>query len=122
MQKKLLFFILILIFFGGFLVFTNFTLAQSETLDSLDNIASNSRLDNDDLPTLLGQVLGAALSFAGVIFSLLMIYGGILWMTARGNEQQTTKALDIIMAAVIGLVIVLGSYALVTFVFTNVKL
>ena len=122
MQKKLLFFILILIFFGGFLVFTNFTLAQSETLDSLDNIASNSRLDNDDLPTLLGQVLGAALSFAGVIFFLLMIYGGILWMTARGNEQQTTKALDIIMAAVIGLVIVLGSYALVTFVFTNVKL
>lgn len=122
MKKKIFIFTLLLAFLGGSFVFTNFALAQADTLSNLGLIAGKAKLNKSggDLPTLLGQVLGAALSFVGVIFFLLMIYGGILWMTARGNDQQTNKALDIIIAAVIGLIIVLGSYALVYFVFSKV--
>ncbi|MBI4811909.1 hypothetical protein HY798_00435, partial [Candidatus Falkowbacteria bacterium] len=45
-----------------------------------------------DIPTVSGQVIGAGLAFIGILFFILMIYGGILWMTAQGNEQQVTKA------------------------------
>ena len=38
-------------------------------------------------------------------------------MTARGNAQQTDKALNTIISAIIGLVIVLASYVLVNFIF-----
>ena len=69
----------------------------------------------------IGNVIGAGLTMVGVLFLVLMIYGGIIWMLARGNEQQSKKALDTIIAAVIGLVIVLGSYALTKFVFTSVE-
>lgn len=61
---------------------------------------------------LIGQIIKAALSFVGVIFLLLMIYGGYLWMTARGNEEEVTKAKNLIKAAVVGLIIVLAAYAI----------
>ena len=52
------------------------------------------------------------MAFIGVIFFVLMIYGGFLWMTARGNEQQVEKAKDLIISAVIGLIIIFAAYAI----------
>ena len=40
-------------------------------------------------------------------------------MTARGNQEQEKKALDTILGAVIGIIIVLASYAITSFVFTS---
>ncbi len=61
---------------------------------------------------LISTIIQVALSFLGVIFLVLMIYGGYLWMTARGNEEQVTKAKNLITAAIIGLVIVISAYAI----------
>lgn len=74
-----------------------------------------------DLPTLVGNIIGQALALIGVLFFVLMVYGGFLWMTARGNEDQTTKARNTIIAAVIGMLIVFASYALTNFVFEAVQ-
>ena len=52
----------------------------------------------------------------GVVFLILMIYGGYLWMLARGNEQEVEKAKNIIQNALIGLVIVLAAYAITALV------
>ena len=68
------------------------------------------------LPTAIGRVVGAVLAFVGTLFLLLIIYGGILWMTDRGNEDQVKKARDLIQAAVIGLVIVLAAYAITSYI------
>lgn len=75
----------------------------------------------DNLPALLGSVIGAALSLVGVLFFALMLYGGITWMLAHGNAEQEKKALSTITAAIIGILIVLGSYALTSFVFSSMK-
>lgn len=61
---------------------------------------------------MIGDVINLSLSFLGVIFLILMIYGGYLWMTARGNEQQVEKSKNLITAAIIGLIIVLAAYAI----------
>jgi len=66
--------------------------------------------------TIIGQVVGALLTFTGVVFFILMIYGGFLWMTARGNEQQVEKAKDLITAAIVGLIIVISAYAITAFI------
>lgn len=71
------------------------------------------------LPGAIGKIVGAALSFIGVIFFILMIYGGLLWMTAAGNDQQVEKAKDLIVAAIIGLVIVFAAYAITSFIGTS---
>jgi hypothetical protein len=45
-----------------------------------------------------------------------MIYAGILWMTAQGNEQQVTKAKQLMFNAAIGMIIIFAAYALTTFI------
>lgn len=60
---------------------------------------------------VIGDILNIALSFLGVIFMVLMIYGGYIWMISRGNEQEVEKAKNIIIAAIIGLIIVISAYA-----------
>jgi hypothetical protein len=68
------------------------------------------------LATQTGNIIGTVLSFLGVIFLLLTITGGIMWMTAGGNTEQVGKAKKLITSAVIGLVIVFASYALTSFI------
>ena len=68
------------------------------------------------LSSVIGSVIGGVLSFVGVIFLVLMIYGGLLWMTAAGNGQNVTKAKDIIISSVIGLIIVTSAYAITAFI------
>ena len=65
-----------------------------------------------DIESFIGFILNIILSFLGVIFLILMIYGGYIWMIARGNEQEVEKAKNIIIAAIIGLVIVIAAYAI----------
>jgi hypothetical protein len=71
-------------------------------------------------PTKIGQIIGVLLSFVGTVFFILIIYGGFLWMTAAGNEQNVTKAKGLITSAIIGLVIVLAAYAITSYVGTIV--
>ncbi len=67
-----------------------------------------------------GNVIGTILSLVGVLFFGLMIFGGFLWMTAHGKEDQEKRALETITAAVIGILIILGSYAVTNLVFKSV--
>jgi len=44
------------------------------------------------------------------------VYAGLMWMTAGGNEDRIKKARQILIAAIIGLVIVLSAYAITQFI------
>jgi hypothetical protein len=68
-----------------------------------------------DIPSIIGIIVGALLSFIGILFFILVIYGGYLWMTARGNEEQVGKSISIITQAAIGLIIVAAAYLITRF-------
>lgn len=76
--------------------------------------------DTSTIQVKIGKLIGVVLSFVGVIFFILVIYGGFLWMTARGDSGQVDKAKDLLYAAVIGLVIVLAAYAITSFIGTQI--
>ncbi len=63
-----------------------------------------------------GRIIGAVLSFVGVLFLIMMIFAGIMWMTAEGNEQKVTKAKDLLVNSIIGIVIIFAAYAITAFV------
>jgi len=65
---------------------------------------------------IAGAVIQAALALIGVIFLALMLYAGYHWMTARGEEEKVEKAKDTITRAIIGLIIVVGAYAIWIFI------
>lgn len=82
------------------------------------NTGSYATYNNDILLTsTLGYLITTVLSLLGVIFIILSVYGGFLYLTARGNQEQTKKALSIITRAIIGLVIILSAYAITYFIF-----
>jgi hypothetical protein len=49
-----------------------------------------------------------------------MIYAGITWMIARGNEQKVAQAKDMIINSVIGIIIVFAAYAITSFIGTRI--
>lgn len=69
-----------------------------------------------NLASSTGVVVAAALSLVGTIFLILVIYAGILWMTAGGKEESIEKARKIVTAAIIGLFITMAAYAITIFV------
>ncbi len=71
------------------------------------------------IQTKVGLIVGIVLSFVGVLFLGLMIYAGITWMTAQGNDQQVTKAKTLMINSVIGIIIVFAAYAITAFIGNN---
>jgi len=71
------------------------------------------------LPEYLGGGVKAALSMVGVIFFVLMFYGGMRWFTSRGEEDGITKGKETIVAAFVGLLIILSAYAVTDLVQTR---
>ncbi|MDD4995087.1 MAG: pilin [Patescibacteria group bacterium] len=65
---------------------------------------------------IVGNIITVLLSLLGVIFFVLLIYGGFLWMTSQGKEETVKKAKQLITDAIIGLVIILAAYAISAFV------
>ncbi|MDO8626453.1 MAG: hypothetical protein Q7K39_03285 [Candidatus Magasanikbacteria bacterium] len=71
---------------------------------------------------VISLVVGAALAFTGLVFFGMMMYAGVRWMTARGNEDLAEKAKQALANSTIGFVIVALSYALTRFVFGALNL
>ncbi|TSC83675.1 MAG: Uncharacterized protein G01um101413_945 [Parcubacteria group bacterium Gr01-1014_13] len=71
------------------------------------------------IPNLIGNVVAVVLSFVGVIFFLLILYAGFLWMTAFGSSEKVDRAKDIVQHAAVGLLIVLAAYAISKFIFSS---
>lgn len=72
--------------------------------------------DEDSLVIAIGKIINVVLSFLGIIFIVLIIYGGFMWMTAQGNETQVEKAKKILIRAIIGVIIILVSFVVTWFV------
>lgn len=73
-------------------------------------------LQNDPASIIVGQVISIVLSFLGIILLGLLIYGGFIWMTARGEEEKVEKAKQIITQAIVGIVIIMAAYAVSFFI------
>src|SRR3972149_7473520 len=68
--------------------------------------------------TDFGKLINGVLSFVMVIAALLvflyLIWGGIEWITSGGDKGKTESARNKITSAVIGLIVVAASYAILT--------
>lgn len=73
---------------------------------------SQSGNNNSAIAEITGDAIGVVLSLLGIIFMILIIYSGFLWMTARGNEENAQKAKAIMFNAVIGVAIIFTAYAI----------
>jgi len=129
-MKKYLLIILTIIPILGFVLMPAAQTVNADGLkgDATKNLQSAGREPYDvqpndngpELSAVVGKIINTALTLLGAIFLILIIYGGFKWMTAGGDPGKVEKAMDIIKNSLIGLVIVLGAYAITTFVLGRV--
>lgn len=70
---------------------------------------------------LVGRIIRVALSFLGIGAVSLMVYAGVLWMTAAGNDDKVAEAKKTMKNAAIGLILIMMSYSLTWFVVTRAQ-
>lgn len=111
-QKILIISVLLLV---GFFIF--YQVASASIFGGLEGAREVAGFSEDtNIYSRVGMLISVFLGFVGVIFLGLTLYGGLIWMLARGNEQEIEKAKRLIESAVIGLAIVLAAYAITYFV------
>ena len=98
---------------GGFFVPT-VVAAQYGAEETAKVLGYNS---DQTVYSMAAAVVSVILSLTAIVFFGFMMYAGLRWMTARGNEEFAEKAKHTLEASAIGFIIVVLSYALTRFVF-----
>jgi hypothetical protein len=91
-----------------------------QALDTGVNAVNNSiELGNDDPREIVGRIINIAMLFLGIIAVGIIIFAGFKWMMAGGEEEKINDAKKLLKNGVIGLVIVLSSWGIASFVLSR---
>ena len=78
-----------------------------------DDAISGTKLPTDNFNTVIGNVIVWTLTIAGGLAVLILIIGGVLYLTASGNQTRLEQAKTTIKGAIIGIVVILLSAVIV---------
>ena len=73
-----------------------------------------------DLIATVTGIINAIILVLGIACVIIVIVGGIGYMTSTGDAGKVKKAKDTILYGIIGLVICVLAYAIVNFVIVNI--
>lgn len=76
--------------------------------------------DLNDFMLLAINASNLILRFVGTLALLMFVYGGLTFLLSAGNSEQIAKGKKILIAAVIGIVIVLTSFVIIQFALKSV--
>ncbi len=71
------------------------------------------------LPVIIGRLIRTVIGFLGIVVVGIVIYGGFLYMTAGGDLERVKTAKRLLRNAVIGLVLILSSFAIASFIISR---
>ena len=75
--------------------------------------------NSDQLPNTIIGIINAVIGVLGLVAVIIIIYGGVQYMTSTGDPGRVKKAKDTLLFAVIGLIVCVLAFAIVNFVITN---
>jgi len=91
--------------------------APAVLADSIDSTCTQWQIDQGlctpGLRTMVLNIANWFLLFLGLIATGFLIYGGFLYITSAGNDENITKAKKLITYAAIGIVVILLAAVLV---------
>lgn len=78
-------------------------------------------LDNpigvDDPRIFIGRLIKGILGLSGSVALLMFVYGGVVYLTAQGENERIQRAKSTLTWATVGLVVIFGSYAFLSYLF-----
>lgn len=99
-------------------LFADFSYAQPQ-LGLENEFAEEVELETTDIRIIIARIIRAFIGVLGIIAVVLIIYGGFVWMTSRGDEEKVSKAKKILINATIGLIIILLAFSIVQFILSR---
>ncbi len=93
-----------------------FAEALCKLLPTAGNETNNAKLAFGAFAFLISNVIGIMVMVAGVWFIIQFLLGGFSWLSSGGDKGKLEKAQQTLLHAVIGLVIVLSAYALISLI------
>ena len=76
-------------------------------------------LETKDPRVFIGQLIKGILGLSGSIALLMFVYGGVVYLTAQGENERIQRAKNTLTWATVGLVVIFGSYAFLTYLFAG---
>lgn len=89
----------------------SFALAQTE-VDVIPEAAEDIGLGEANPEDIVVSIINWILGILALIAVIMILVGGFKWMTAGGNEEKVEGAKKLLIAAVIGLVIILAAWGI----------
>lgn len=114
---------LLIIIIGVILIYSSFCFkfnlnsVKAQTIDPGLDYLEPTGLPKTDPRVIVVNIIKLFLGFLGLFAVIMIMYAGFLWMTAGGNSDKIDTAKAIIKNAFIGILIILSSYAIVSFIF-----
>ena len=94
--------------------------AQSPTQAGLAAAGSSAGYGTGTtVETVIAIIINGVLGIAGLIFIVMIVWGGVQYFLSQGDAGLVKKAKGTLTWSVIGLVIIVAAYALTTFLFTS---
>gem|GEM_PF-3242553 len=90
------------------------TPAPAKLPDLFKQYTYNDPLGGVSVPELVARLISRLLPLVGAAFLCMFIWGGLLYLTAGGDPTKVKKARDTLLNAGIGILIVVGAYAIVS--------
>ena len=78
-------------------------------------------LNIGDPSELYARIVSALLGFVGIASLVTFVYAGFLFLISSGNPERVKKAKDAMLYAVIGIVVSIASYAILSFIFKTLE-
>ncbi len=78
-------------------------------------------LNGESFQKMIGNVIRFSFGIVGALFFGMFVYGGVVWMIGAEDAKSATAVRKTIQNAVIGLFIVLMSFALVNFLLSSLS-
>ena len=93
--------------------------AKSEIQSGISDAGGKD--NNKDLTTVITDIVKTMLFIVGLLSVIVIIYSGILYIISAGNSNTVQKAKTTLTYAVVGLIVAILSYAIVSFVVNALK-
>ena len=95
-----------------------------DTIKNLDSSVKNMPAlpqtmngDKLDVPQFIGLTIKRVMEVTGAIFFVYLLYGSFLWMFSQGEAKRIERAKKVIFWSVTGIIIILLSYIVTSFIF-----
>ncbi|MFA6553098.1 MAG: pilin [Patescibacteria group bacterium] len=89
---------------------------DSIQFDPQGTIKNELKLPDKSPVDITIRVIQWVLGLLGLVAVIMIMLGGFMWMTSAGNEERVKKSKTILTSAIIGMIIIMTSWALITFV------